>query len=203
MRSQETVVELWNVLLKPLPTIELGSSVISRMGVRNFTSFHWRFEESVCQGNLGLCFRTRQPTRKSKFSVPMKKLVNQILQIIDGRPLFLSTDGRERGKAAMVEEFKAALNETAIVYELHDFFGNLTVTQASEVEQYICTQSETHVGSSMSTWDWEVFYLKFAQVRESHLLSAVAHLENPSPDFVKLFSKSAAVRFIDEVLRRS
>tara|TARA_B110000008_G_scaffold274926_1_gene311491 strand:+ start:781 stop:1182 length:402 start_codon:yes stop_codon:yes gene_type:complete len=133
----------------------------------------------------------------------MKKLVNQILQIIDGRPLFLSTDGRERGKAAMVEEFKAALNETAIVYELHDFFGNLTVTQASEVEQYICTQSETHVGSSMSTWDWEVFYLKFAQVRESHLLSAVAHLENPSPDFVKLFSKSAAVRFIDEVLRRS
>jgi hypothetical protein len=101
---------------------------------------------------------------------------------VRSRLVFLATDGRARGRGAAVDALRndAAARLGLTVREARDAprpaqrapsvtVGGAAVTGGNggaeletEIEQLVCAASAMHVGSSTSSWDWEVAYLRYA-----------------------------------------
>lgn len=174
-----TEMLLWRYLRKPTSTLERSKAAITELfGDQPFASVHWRFEEGKCARRfnktvLGLCFRSHS---EPPFLVSEAKLAATICNATRGLPIFLATDGRARGRGRRVDDVKARINATCgvRVAELDNFKKSPLLV--SEVEQAISAASTLHVGSSQSSWDWEVFYDKARN--DLRAFQLVFHLEN-------------------------
>lgn len=166
----------------------------------DFVSFHWRFEESKCLrlgGELGLCFRTRRGV--VKFDIA--QLISTILAAADGRSIFLATDGRARRKGGLVDRFKREIAKVVHIVDITDEYkdGEASSMLLSELEQQICSLSKLHIGSSMSSWDWEVLYSKFSSDDQPALFNATLRLERGDSRVTQLGFGNKTL-FIDIIL---
>ena len=165
-----------------------------------------------------VCLRARHPTNSS-VSTTLTPSVRAIVDAIGAawraaavpsRLVFLATDGRARGRGATVDALRAdaAARLGLTVRELRDVprpaqrtlsavagDGDGSVELETEIEQLVCAASALHVGSSTSSWDWEVAYLRYAATVPPLPSTHLAHAELEFEDALALetphFAKTA------------
>lgn len=192
---------LWHHLYKPpavLRRVALARNTL--FGGQAYVSVHWRFEEYKCGRKrrlpLGLCQReTFSPVAGPMLVVTPQQLADVVVAAAADRPVFLATDGRLRGHGRLVDEVKSLVAQRTQIRELHDAPASLSGLSASavmELEQGICADSAFHLGSGMSSWDWEIFYTRALRMGDLATFETAFHLENlhreirgPAPDELK------------------
>lgn len=191
--------QLWHSLEKPRE-IQVASRqfIAQHFGSQPFVSFHWRFEEHKCAvagGVIGLCFRTHRGVMKAD----KRAIVSAVIATAAGRPVFLATDGRARGYDSLVEEVKREISKELLIVEVTSYDYNVPLS--SELEQQICILSEVHIGSSISSWDWEVMYSTFSMRDEPDLFHSVVMLEEKIDPSRSSLNHTNRVQFIDVILQ--
>ena len=189
---------LWRSLRKSRETLlRVAQARTALFGPKSeYIAVHWRFEEARCKRHklpLGLCMRTFPSllTNSSGFVVVTPvQVADAIIAAAKVRnySVFLATDGRARGYGRLVDEVKAlALTRGNVtIKELLDASAdprledlkNLSSVAIMELEQGICASAALHIGSSLSSWDWEVYYAIALRANNLHAFELAFHLEN-------------------------
>lgn len=134
-----------------------------------------------------VCLRARHPTNATGASTIISPSIRAIVDVIGAvrraagvhsRLVYLATDGRSRGRGAAIDALRvdAAVRHGLVVREARDaprtaiFSEKVRVAVATgsdsgmeintEIDQLVCAASVLHVGSSISSWDWDVAYLR-------------------------------------------
>ena len=173
-RPLSSEFDLWKYLRPPTNVVNtaklLSSILLEGEQNKSFASFHWRFEEGKCgrgrrvSSFIGLCFRLPWG---GIIDVTEDELAAVVLSAAQGLPIFLATDGRNRGKTALVDSVKQKIAVENQILEIGDLLSNKntlswTPSFQTQVEQAVCHFSRVHIGSSRSSWDWEVFFSRGA-----------------------------------------
>ena len=189
---------LWRSLRKSRETLlRVAQARTALFGPKSeYIAVHWRFEEFRCKRHklpLGLCMRTFPSllTNSSGFVVVTPvQVADTIIAAAKVRnySVFLATDGRARGYGRLVDEVKAlALTRGNVtIKELLDASADprledlkpLSSVAIMELEQGICASAALHIGSSLSSWDWEVYYAIALRANNLHAFELAFHLEN-------------------------
>ena len=189
---------LWRSLRKSRETLlRVAQARTALFGPKSeYIAVHWRFEEAKCKRHklpLGLCMRTFPSllTNSSGFVVVTPvQVADAIIAAAKVRnySVFLATDGRARRRGRLVDEVKAlALTRGNVtIKELLDASADprledlkpLSSVAIMELEQGICASAALHIGSSLSSWDWEVYYAIALRANNLHAFELAFHLEN-------------------------
>lgn len=189
---------LWRSLRKSRETLlRVAQAGTALFGPKSeYIAVHWRFEEVRCKRHklpLGLCMRTFPSllTNSSGFVVVTPvQVADAIIAAAKVRnySVFLATDGRARRRGRLVDEVKAlALTRGNVtIKELLDASADprledlkkLSSVAIMELEQGICASAALHIGSSLSSWDWEVYYAIALRANNLHAFELAFHLEN-------------------------
>lgn len=234
---------LWRSLRKSRETLlRVAQAGTALFGPKSeYIAVHWRFEEFRCKRHklpLGLCMRTFPSllTNSSGFVVVTPvQVADAIIAAAKVRnySVFLATDGRARRRGRLVDEVKAlALTRGNVtIKELLDASADprledlkkLSSVAIMELEQGICASAALHIGSSLSSWDWEVYYAIALRANNLHAFELAFHLENkilglanepnaqhwdrmyiaPPPDTPFMFLDHAAVLVKSDVILKS
>lgn len=126
-----------------------------------------------------------RPRRDARLPSAQVATPGQIADVIvaaaAGRPVFLATDGRLRGRGRLVDDVKARVAGRTPIAELSDAptsSAGLSASALMELEQGLCAGAAVHLGSSMSSWDWEVFYARALLRNDLAAFELAFHLEN-------------------------